>query len=291
MFGINRLSLPELQARAAAHKLRGTFFVSNEDYHAGPGWSSTTLKLLLRSPIHAHVHKEPTDAMQCGTAMHEALLEPEVFAKKYLVEPKWEYPGNIKAGIKERGDYYAKYPAHPPEHFLTHDDGKAVDGLVRRAAASSTFQKLIAGAQYELAAYWVDPDTGLLCKAKADIWNGTLLADLKSTLDASWDEFRRTIGKYDYHVSAAFYLDGFSQALRLPMSAFIFIPIEKKYPHGMAFYSIDADGIECGRALYKKALGIIKEQGKKPRSEWPCYSDSIQSISLAGFAKSKYENN
>lgn len=69
---------------------------SNEDYHAGEGESSTSLKLLAyKTPLHfwerrlnpERKDKEPSRALVIGSATHCALLEPDDFPLRYAIKP------------------------------------------------------------------------------------------------------------------------------------------------------------------------------------------------------------
>ena len=66
--------------------------IGNEEYHKGPGLSSSDLKLLARSPLHYKTAKaippKETDAMRLGTAVHCAVLEPDRFEKEYAAAPE-----------------------------------------------------------------------------------------------------------------------------------------------------------------------------------------------------------
>src|SRR5690554_8185442 len=62
--------------------------MSNEEYHDLPdSISKSGLDLIVRSPAHYRFaeHREPTRAMVIGTAIHAAILEPDVFATEYLL--------------------------------------------------------------------------------------------------------------------------------------------------------------------------------------------------------------
>ena len=60
----------------------------NDAYHSYPeGISSTGLKAVLRSPAHYKFQaaRTPSRAMEIGTAIHTALLEPDRFAADYVL--------------------------------------------------------------------------------------------------------------------------------------------------------------------------------------------------------------
>lgn len=66
--------------------------VPNEIYHGDrTAVSSSGLKLLLRSPAHfvagQGASEETTAALEFGTALHTALLEPEKYREQYVTKP------------------------------------------------------------------------------------------------------------------------------------------------------------------------------------------------------------
>ena len=77
--------------------------LSNEDYHAGDGVSSTVLKeLIKRSPAHCRalmdgLRSKTSNAMNLGTVVHTAVLEPHRFWDQYWVAPeRSEYPDALE---------------------------------------------------------------------------------------------------------------------------------------------------------------------------------------------------
>ncbi len=65
------------------------FDISNEVYHSGPEVSNSGLALVAKAPaLYRYAtdnreQREPTEAQKIGTAVHTAMLEPDVFAKEY----------------------------------------------------------------------------------------------------------------------------------------------------------------------------------------------------------------
>src|SRR5690554_428691 len=90
---------PEIAARGCI-----VLDMPNEAYHAYDGLSTSGLKQFLISPAH-YAFSEPTQRtrfMVIGEALHKALLEPELFAKSYMLlrdiedRRKTEYKQAIK---------------------------------------------------------------------------------------------------------------------------------------------------------------------------------------------------
>lgn len=144
----------------------------------------------------------------------------------------------------------------------------------------------------ELSAYWIDPDTGALCRCRPDFWrHDGILVDLKTTEDASPEEFARSIAKWRYHVQHPFYVDGCNHAIRQgktdhkPIRAFVFVAVEKKPPYAVAVYALDPESVEIGRI--EAARNLADFSRCQASGEWPGFSNKIESIGLPGWALRK----
>ena len=107
-----------------------------------------------------------------------------------------------------------------------------------------------------MANSWVDFNTMVKCKGKADIVveGGDMLVDLKTT-SKPITEFRKSAFRYNYHRQAAFYLDGFNA------KEFVFIVIETNEPHQIGIFRCSEHFIDQGREEYVYLL----EELNKPK--------------------------
>lgn len=257
--------------------------IANDAYHSGEGISKSGLDLIARSPLHywskyldpQREQHEPTPAMMLGTAIHSAVLEPELFASDYLVMPKFDR--RTKDG---KADFEAFMAEAEGKTIISADDYAACVDIQRNVRTHPAAQTLMKDGEPELSVFWTDEETGVLCKCRPDWMNYNLnvIVDVKSTEDASPEGFQRSIAKYGYHVQAAWYLDGFKAATGYAPKAFVFAAIEKKRPYATAFYYADAEMIELGRILYRERLNTYAECLK--RNLWPGYPQQLQEISL-----------
>jgi exodeoxyribonuclease VIII len=121
-------------------------------------------------------------------------------------------------------------------------------------------QELLEGAEVEASYYWRDPGSNLLLKARPDLVNKKkrILLDFKTTTDASFNSFRRSIANFSYDIQSAFYLDGVNAALGTDFNRFIFVAVEKQAPYEIALYELDEASIDVGRDLYKQGIKKLK---------------------------------
>lgn len=262
--------------------------LNNANYHGGPGDSKSDLDRVRRSLLHYKTNKdsandnEPTAAQFIGSAFHSCLLEPEDFARSYVVAPKFD---------KRTKDGKAGWETFQAENagklLLDQGQNDQLFDMAESVHNHNAAHALLTGAsgQAELSAYWNDPETGLLLRCRPDFWREDgIVVDVKTTDDASLEEFSRSIAKWRYHVQAAFYLDGLAETIkqsgsdRVIPDQFVFLVVEKKPPYAVACYVLDGEAIELGRVEYREDLARLAKA--KQLNEWPGYGDKIQQISV-----------
>lgn len=267
------------------------------DYYDNPAMSQSKLKDLKKSPKHFWVkHLDPnrtfqeeTEAMKLGKAFHACLLEPQKFMSMYICAP-----------IVDRRTKIGK---ETHERFLIENSNKIViteevmqmvkrmrDSLLSKRSSHVVLQN----GQAEIEIYWQDDETGVQCKAKPDYYippseafpNGIII-DPKTTLDASPEEFSRSIYKFGYHNQAAWYCDAIKKIYNLVDDpVFINIPIEKEKPHECGFFAADEMMIKIGRKENRRLLNLYNECLSKGR--WEGYPDKIDYIGLPPYIVNKF---
>lgn len=259
--------------------------LSRSEYEAINAINHSTLKHYGRSPAHARWQEmnpsEPTAALTIGDATHAYLLEPERYAEQYamgLDRPRrnkedrtawaeWEEDNEGKISLKPSEVAAIEHMAqavrnHPIANAVLNGDGSS-----------------------EVCVVWRDERTGLDCKGLVDRYgefNGyPVIADLKTTDDASPSFWGRSVARFGYHTQAAWYWKGFKALSDVPRR-FIFIVVEKKPPHGCCLYELNADAMFEGQHLNEKRLQMYlkcKDEGK-----FPSYGAAVQVLRLPRYA-------
>jgi len=251
--------------------------ITNEQYHADPAVSASHLKAVMQSPYHywsRYINPdrkpvEPTAAMKLGSLAHCAILEPDELLQRYGVCAA----RNTKAG-KEQAERMA---AEGIEAVTSTDMALAL-GMSAAVRNHSAAAALLQQGKAEQSFWWNDTATGMRCKCRPDWYQRDTVVDIKTTTDASPQAFARSVATFAYHVQAAHYLAGLHGAER-----FVFVAVEKTYPHAVAVYELDADALALGRTTRDNALDVIA--GCKAANAWPGYGDTtIQTISLPKWA-------
>ncbi len=261
----------------------GIHEMSPEDYNKADGMRSSNLKHLLKSPAHyLEAIRNPfkaTAAMQLGTAVHMAILEPDRFDNECVADEKVDLRTNVG---KARAAEFAI--ANEGKTIITAQNMDAI-GLIRDQIFNNIkVAELLDGGICEGSLFWNDHESNVDCKARPDFISRSrgYLVDVKTTQDATFSEFSKSIAKYYYHMQAAFYLDGMQATSGQPFENYFFVCIETVAPYGVKVYSLDFGSIDKGRSLYKQALSVYAKA--KKYDKWSSYEETIESISIPGWA-------
>lgn len=259
-----------------------------------------------RSPRHyLHWVTTPADdeesaALAFGKAFHTATLEPEVFGDTYGV-----LPADAPRDLRRFRD--AKKPSDETlasiDWWDTWDAANAGRAMMTRAGydlavamatslrayqmtfpggVTMTGAELFDACQKEVTLRWVDEETGIACKARADLWLAELsfAGDLKSAMDGSREAFSRAINRHRYHVQHCHYSEGF-RVCGVPLKSFAFFPVEKDAPHVPASWHIDAPSEERGWAIRQRSMR--KLAACLASGEWPGHTSTVEKIGIPAY--------
>lgn len=245
--------------------------LSNAEYHAAPGYSSSQLKFssLAQLKHDMETPRDPTPAMREGTIVHTAVLEPENFDAEYIAAPKVD-----KRTAAGKAEWAAFLERAGKREFITPDEKEMVFGVHKAVHAHACSGVLEEKLHAEVSIFWdvTLPDGRVIpCKCRPDwIHPQGFVVDVKTTQDASPRGFQKSIEKFGYHISAAFYMDG-CEAAGLDVSRWIWIAAEKTPPYLCAYYEASEDYLRIGREKYIAALTQIADAEES--GIWPGYAD------------------
>jgi len=86
----------------------------------------------------------------------------------------------------------------------------------------------------------------ILCKSKSTI------VDIKSCMDSSPKEFKRSVYSYGYNISAAYYGDFINR------ENYVFAALEKNQPYQVSLFVCNDEMLEFGRQKYRMGLDLMK---------------------------------
>lgn len=255
-----------------------TTSLSNEQYHAHESISKSGLDLIARSPAHFRYQekRESTRSMVIGSALHAAVLEPDLFASQYM----------LLRNVSDRraSEYKQAVAVHGADFVLTGTEADYVAGMQETIRSHAYAGRVLSETgRAELSVMTKDPVTGVAVRCRFDwLTNAGLAVDLKTTIDARPDAFARSVANYRYHVQAAFYADVWSWETGETLQGFEFLAVEKSMPHALAVYRLDDEALSEGRRLYREALNLYADCLE--RDEWPGYDAQPQWLCLPAWA-------
>mgnify|MGYP006423719621 CR=1 FL=1 len=295
--------------------------LSNADYHAAHGLSSTALKeLVQRSPAHCRalmdgLRRKTSDSMDLGTVVHSAVLEPDTFWDLYWLAPaKADHPEALDtvADYRNACDYFgADYKAKDTkaalraalegidapvafwEDLKTCPDGKSeitrhqfdvasgISGAIRETPDAAD---LFSAGDPEVSFFALDEPTEVVVKARADCYleKQGMVVDLKTCEDARPHAVQRAIVNYGYDLSAAMYLDVIGRA-GMSAESFVWVFAETAPPYAIRVYVASSDMLEQAHARYR--AGLEQFAWCRDTDSWPGYEGAAQVIDLPAWAK------
>ena len=249
--------------------------------------------------------EDATKEKDFGKAFHMAFLEPERFDDVYAVAPT-DCPRDMRRfrDAKKPSDetlrsiaWWDEFEAkNAGKVFLSAkamEDCRGMAESLRRLPIEFPGVKILCGellalCQTEVSVYWVDEETGIQCKLRADLFSEELAfaGDLKSAKSASRAGFSRAINARRYHVAHAHYCEGF-RAIGLPVRSFALLPVEKVKPYVAASWHVDSVSEERGWALRQRAMRRLKQC--LDTGHWPGYTTTVQPIGIPAYGHYEYE--
>ena len=263
--------------------------LSRAAYEQVEGLNFSRLNFMDRSPAHYLQNlmhpKAPTPAMQLGSAIHAAILEPLKFNAEWVVAPKVDRRTNVGKAA------WAKFELeNAGKGLMTADDYDTCMGMAQAVYAHPVAEPLLSAEKRETEVPAVWDAEGIPMKGCLDLltsWDGfSWVCDVKSCRDASEFWFAREAHKLRYHAQAAIYLDGL-EAIQPYPRRFAWIAVESEPPYAVCVYEPAGSVIDAGRALYRRWIERWKECTKAGR--WPAYSERLEPLMFPEWALGRIE--
>jgi exodeoxyribonuclease VIII len=246
-------------------------------------WS--TLKLMDGSPKRAkHLFDNPDEmvdkpAYVSGRAVHCAVLEPDEFDCRYVVEPDFaqmarnEY-GNLrtKSAQNYRDELSKEWNESTQEDAerISQDDHDMAMRCAEAVRSNKHCVELMRGAIYEQVVLW--ETRGIKCKGRLDILTDRVV-DLKFTRRDNLHDIDRDAAQFLYHGQVAWYHDGAVKAGMIggdKLPAMIAVHASHKNSFvdiAILDMNLSPGTMEYGRGKYRSLLS--KYIGCKRAGYWP----------------------
>jgi hypothetical protein len=252
-----------------------------EVYHAQHDWlSASGIKRLIPPSTPAHFKaaqgsEDHAPHFDIGKAVHRRILGAgeEVVV---IDAPDWR----SKAAREARDAAYeqGKVP------ILAADD-EVITGMATSLAGHPEACRLLSDGKPEVSLFWVDPESGVKCRARLDwlpdkVEGRRLIApDLKTAASAAPSEFAKAAGRYGYYAQQRHYLDGIKACGLDANPAFLFVVIEKSPPYlPIVGQFAERDDLILARRAVERARLIFKECTET--GVWPGYPGGVVDLEL-----------
>jgi hypothetical protein len=253
--------------------------LSDTGYRATKAVSCSILKRFAEAPAKALVPSKDSAAMNAGRLIHSALLEPHLFEARYA----W-------TALDRRGtkawDAAEVEAAAEGKTLLKRDDWCELATIRDAVMAHPTARELLGpGLEPEASVFWRDEATGMACRGRVDglRWQERIIVDLKTTVDASPDDFARGAANWRHHWQEAFYRHGVKAAPGgFEADRFIFIALEREPPFLIGIYELSPGAVAQGKREVMRALAEYAECERT--GVWPGYSPDVVMVDLPAWA-------
>jgi hypothetical protein len=264
----------------------------HEQYLQHPALSVSGAKTLIRPGgparfAHEREHgRPPKDEFDVGHAAHDAVLG--VGPELVIVEAA-DWRTNAAKAAREQARAEGKVPV------LTATAAKVADmaRALRQHPIASRLLHVKTG-EPEVSLFWHDAEHGVDRRGRVD-WLRTpdgdgrlILADYKTTSDASPDAIARSVWSYGYDQQAAWYRD-LVVGLGLAKSApFLFVFQEVSVPYLVHVVELAPDDLMRGDEKNRRALQLFADC--TARDVWPGYNDDgITTVTAPAWAARQFE--
>lgn len=259
--------------------------LTDEQYDAREGVRKSDLDLMAISPLHYHTQRaarrEDTASTRFGRLFHCYCLEPDLVKDRFYVTPE------INRRTNAGKDEWASLQAMAADEGLTlvsKEDMDVAYAMSESLRDNRIYVRLIKDAMIETSFFSEDPDTGLMRKARPDIFNprDMVIVDLKTTQSAIPWEFSASAYKYRYYVQDPYYSDIVATVTHEAIRGFLFIAVEKEPPYPVGLFSLDERAVDFGTQAWKRELATLKRC--QETDSWPGYDPKIKVLPLPRYA-------
>ncbi len=252
--------------------------VSMDAYHGnlcvGPSISSSGLRTIeAKTPLHYYatsylnpdrVEQPANDAFDFGRAAHTLLLGDTGFRDEFAIRPAEFKDFRTKAAQEWRDAARAA-----GKTVLTVDDLTVIKAIAANLDAHPLARDLLRG-QVEQSIVFKDAATDIWVKSRPDVLPADgIVADLKTTTDASPDAVRKSILNFGYPMQGAVVGMAMKAVLGIDMTAFALVFVEKTAPYAVSVVEVDLDWIAYASRQVRRALDTFAKCIET--NTWPGY--------------------
>lgn len=212
------------------------------DYLALDAWGSSSLKAMRRGPparVLCERGSQDTPATILGSAVHCALLTPDLFAAQYAVKPE-----GMTFASKE-GKAWRDDPARAGQIVLSHDVAATVDAIVASLRRKPEVAKSLDKATHrEVSLVWECSKTGELCKARPDWMDLKYIYDLKVSRHAAHGDMLSSRAYFEGWLHQGSHYRTGSAEVGLGAVGSRLVVVDPAAPHFVYTLDVDAEALD-----------------------------------------------
>jgi hypothetical protein len=258
------------------------FELPHDEYHASKALGSTQIRWFMKSPLYfkdkMSYPPQSSEAMDFGSAVHLAILQPEDFANTVVAKPECD-----RRTTKGK-EIWAKFQEGlKPGTLILDPDEIAAAARIANTVWHTDWWKEYQKTNPRSEVSCFATLNGIACKARLDScpMEGPIIVDIKTTVSAKRHTFEKSIWKYGYAIQAAFHMY-VARECGLMKSEFILMAIEKSSPYDFQFFRLKP-------ALIAKAMDEITDALERLAvcaafDEWPGYPKIPHEVDLPAWA-------
>ena len=261
-----------------------TTALTNDEYRSVKAWSNSDISMILQSPALLEWAKNTpsvgSEAVDLGTHLHCAVLEPDVFAKDYVKMP--DFDARTSSGKLQTEAFKNNMDR---KIILDHKTYQQVITMRDSILAHPVANKLLtSNGKSEVSIFGELQGLKVKCRPDrivdpASFGDQHVLIDVKKTADI--DKFIYSVRDFGYHRQHAFYSDVYFQ-LTGHRPRFVFVVVGEKRSigrHPVRVWELPDEVVEIGRTQYLGGLEKCREY-----AEFGCGLD-IEPLDMRGLIR------
>lgn len=220
--------------------------------------------LYLWSSLFADADDDST-AKTLGRVFHTITLQPELLEQTTLI---------VDASTRNTNIYKAAAVTATGKDVILRHEYDVLCRMRDRFHANSLNRSILQGAEREASLFWIDPTTGMPCKARLDVKGKGVVIDVKTTRDLS--RFQYDAKDYGYYRQGGWYTSGVEAVTGEKVESFLLIAVEKSAPFDSKVFEIGGKALRAARA--QNAINLASYATCKSTGIWPGFPEVIEEL-------------
>jgi exodeoxyribonuclease VIII len=223
--------------------------------------------------------KEPTSAMDLGTALHFAVLEPDKFLDHIVCLPFENFRTKAAQAARDFAEGSGKLVVTKDQHAQI---AAMRDSILDHSESGAAIRH---AEHFEYAIRWQD-ESGLWVRNLIDalVPSIDLLVNIKTAADPSPKGFARAAGELGYHRSSALYVAGARAALGMTKPKELFVVVGKEAPYEVACYFFDAQDLAAAERSNREDLDDLAR--RRVTGDWSSrHAGKVETVELLPWAR------